>query len=165
MNLNKKMKVGLILTIVLLIIILLTSLILFHRNRVKFDPVEIEKELLNDYRYLDLYALDEFDVSLYFGLDLRDIPSSLFLTDFEIEEGKEEAFNPKSVVVIINSSESDKYYDFFRDYINMNVNNSEDKKRIDFYKNSILEKGNNYMYFIAGKDKKNIEKTILDLKK
>ena len=165
MKTNKKIKVILTLIITVLVIILITTFALFIKNKPKFDTVELEKELLNDYRHLDIYALDQFDISLYFGLDYLDIPSSLFLTDFAIEEGKEEPFNPKVVIIVINSNDIQKYYDYFKDYINMNVNNAEDKKTKDFYKNAILKKGNNYLYFIAGKEKKNIEKTILDLKK
>lgn len=165
MKLNKKMKISLTFILIIFIIILSTTLVLFNKSRVRFNIEESEKKLLSDYRYLDLYTLDEFDISLYFGLELKEIPSSLFLTDFELNKEEPAAFNPKVLVVIINSNTPSEYYDFFKDYSNMNINNSEDKKVVKFYKNAILKKGKNYMYFIAGKDKKDIEKTILNLKK
>ena len=82
-------------------------------NKDRFNVSEVEKEITQKYKDLNLYALDKYDISLYLGLEYEEIPSSLFLTDFEQDEEDPKPFSPKSLVVVINTNDEDKYYDYF----------------------------------------------------
>ena len=161
-----KNKLKIILTgIILVLIILLIVIFMYNKNnKDRFNVSEVEKEITQKYKDLNLYALDKYDISLYLGLEYEEIPSSLFLTDFEQDEEDPKPFSPKSLVVVINTNDVDKYYDYFKDFVNYHISSTEDKKEIKRYDKAILEKGSNYVYFILGKDKKDIEKTILDFK-
>ena len=164
MNKGKKIKILLISIIIILIVTILTVFLYSRNSKYKFDVIEVEKEIRENYKQLDLRTLDNFDVNLYFGLELDDNSSSLFLTDFTEDADNPTPFAPKHVIVLINTKEVDKYYESLDEFVSYHKMSTEDKKEIKLYDKAILEKGNNYIYLILGSERKDIEKTILKLK-
>lgn len=160
---NKK-KITLIASIAFLIIFIIGMIILINNNRKsKFDLDKIEKEMLKEYKELDIRTFDQYDISMYFGLDFNEIPSSLFLSDFAENPEEPKPFSPKILIVIINTKDVDKYYDSLLGFIDLNKNNNEDKKIAKLFNKAILKKGENYVYLVLGDNSKEIEKKLLEL--
>lgn len=159
---NKK-KITLIASIAFLIIFIIGMIILINNNRKsKFDLVKIEKEMLKEYKELDIRTFDQYDISMYFGFDFNEIPSSLFLSDFVEDSEEPKPFSPKILIIIINTKDVDKYYDSLLGFIDLNENNNEDKKIAKLFNKAILKKGENYVYLVLGDNSKEIEKKLLE---
>ena len=54
-------------------------ILIFINNR-PYNIDSIKDKIINNYSEFGLRELDLYDVSMYFGIDLNDIPSSVFLT-------------------------------------------------------------------------------------
>ncbi len=159
---NKK-KITLIASIAFLIIFIIGMIILINNNRKsKFDLDKIEKEMLKEYKELDIRTFDQYDISMYFGFDFNEIPSSLFLSDFVEDSEEPKPFSPKILIIIINTKDVDKYYDSLLGFIDLNENNNEDKKIAKLFNKAILKKGENYVYLVLGDNSKEIEKKLLE---
>lgn len=159
---NKK-KITLIVSIAFLIIFIIGMIILINNNRKsKFDLDKIEKEMLKEYKELDIRTFDQYDISMYFGFDFNEIPSSLFLSDFAENPEEPKPFSPKILIIIINTKDVDKYYDSLLGFIDLNKNNNEDKKIAKLFNKAILKKGENYVYLVLGDNSKEIEKKLLE---
>lgn len=159
---NKK-KITLIASIAFLIIFIIGMIILINNNRKsKFDLDKIEKEMLKEYKELDIRTFDQYDISMYFGFDFNEIPSSLFLSDFAENPEEPKPFSPKVLIIIINTKDVDKYYDSLLGFIDLNKNNNEDKKIAKLFNKAILKKGENYVYLVLGDNSKEIEKKLLE---
>lgn len=159
---NKK-KITLIASIAFLIIFIIGMIILINNNRKsKFDLDKIEKEMLKEYKELDIRTFDQYDISMYFGFDFNEIPSSLFLSDFAEDPEEPKPFSPKILIIIINTKDVDKYYDSLLGFIDLNENNNEDKKIAKLFNKAILKKGENYVYLVLGDNSKEIEKKLLE---
>ena len=160
---NKK-KITLIVSIAFLIIFIIGMIILINNNRKsKFDLDKIEKEMLKEYKELDIRTFDQYDISMYFGFDFNEIPSSLFLSDFAENPEEPKPFSPKILIIIINTKDVDKYYDSLLGFIDLNKNNNEDKKIAKLFNKAILKKGKNYVYLVLGDNPKEMEKKLLEL--
>lgn len=161
---SKKKKIILIASIAFLLVFIVGMIILINNNRkVKFDLDKIEKEMLKEYKELDIRTFDQYDISMYFGLDFNEIPSSLFLSDFVENAEEPKPFSPKILIIIINTKEVDNYYDSLLGFIDLNKDNSEDKKIAKLFNKAILKKGKNYVYLVLGDNPKEMEKKLLEL--
>ena len=156
---RKKM---LIISILIIVLVVIISSIIFNNKLVKEYDIEKSKNLiLEKYPELNLRELDYIDVSMYFGIDLNEIPSSLFLTDF-YESEENTVFNPNNLIIIINSKNIDNYYNTFRGYLDINKDNLENTEDIKKFENAILKKKKNKLYLVLGNKQEEIEKIIKD---
>lgn len=154
---NKKIVILIILFIVLIIGCLLFSVFM---NNKSYNIENIKTELINNYS--DLRELDVYDVSMYFGIDLNDIPSSLFLTDFVEDSENHNPFLPKQLIIVINSNKIDEYYNILQGYLEINKSSLEDIKDIKRFDSTIIKRDKNRLYLILGNNKKDIEKIIME---
>ena len=64
------------------------------------------------------------------------------------------------MIIVINTDSPEYYYDIFRSYLDSYILNLEDLDVVNMYKDAVLEKGDNYVYFILGQEAKLIENEI-----
>lgn len=162
-----KNKNVLIVGIVALIVFVLGCLLLFNKNsnKTKFDLDLVQKEFMKEFKEYDVREFDQYDISMYFGLDFNEIPSSLFISDFSEDPDEPKPFAPKVLIIVINTQDAEDYYDSLLGFVDLNKNNLEDKKLAKKYEKAILKKGKNYVYLLLGDNPKDMEKKLLELAK
>ncbi|MBR3209966.1 MAG: hypothetical protein IKF82_06870 [Bacilli bacterium] len=152
------MKNKLIILFISLVLGILFILIFINNRPYNIDS--IKDKIINNYSEFGLRELDLYDVSMYFGIDLNDIPSSVFLTDFVESDENIGPFLPKHLVIVINSNKIDEYYNILKGYLDVNKSSFEDIKIINRFENAILKRNGNKLYLILGSNKKEIERII-----
>jgi len=129
-----------------------------NNNIKKYDFEKIENQLLRFYsEEKGLRKLDFMDISSLFGIDEQEIPDSLFLGNITTEENVKEDM---MLIILINTSEVDYYYDSLYSYIDSYKLYLEDENIIKLFDEAILKKGSNYVYLIIGEDPSLILKEI-----
>ena len=141
------------------LIILIGFLIIFisSKKNINIDLEKIEKNVLVQYDELNLVKQDKYNLSEYFGINIKD-EDFIFLTDYVFDEEKPVPFSPNNLLIVINT-DNQEMYDILYDYINVEIYNSENLDRINLYKTASLELKDNYLYFIIRFDN-NINKII-----
>ena len=153
-----------IIALIVLIFLFIVFMIINNSKKTKFDLKVLEEKMIKEYKEYDIRTFDQYDISMYFGFDYNDIPSSLFLSDFVEDPEEPKPFAPKILIIIINTQKVDDYYDNLLGFVDLNKNNLEDKKMAKLYEKAIIKKGKNYVYLVLGDNPKDIEKKLLELK-
>ncbi len=146
--------------IVLIVVACATAIVLIipkYSTLVNFDV--IEKSFQKNYS--DLRILDEYDISMYFGIDKNDLQEQLFMTDFISTDENPGIFEPKTLIIIIRDKEIDYYYDILNGYLDSNKNDLD--KDISLYEKAILKKENNYVYLFLGDNNNKMEEELKEI--
>lgn len=151
----KRKKLILILAIIVLVVCICT-LFIFRKNK-SIDFKKLEEEL--SARYDDLRVFDQYDISMYFGIDSDVLSSSLFMSDYN-ESGEDSLFDPDHLIIVIDSKDSQNYYDILSGFINSNINNRDINSKLNLYTEAIFKKKKNLVYLILGSNKEQVEKVL-----
>ncbi len=144
----------LIIVSALIVILFLIFMLNIQDKRMTISDVQ---KVLHDY-YPELNELEKEEISMYFGIDVRELKTSLFIGNYE--KNNNSVFNPTTLIIIMEDKDVDKYYDLLLGYLNSNKNS--DLNNTLLYENSIIKKSKNRMYLILDKDSLKIENKIKD---
>lgn len=123
-------------------------------NVKSYDLESIQDNMINYYD--NMRIMDFVDLIGLFGIDLTDTEDeALFLTNYENE------IIPQTImVIIINSDDTELYYDLFRSFLDANKLNTDDMDLLNYYDKAKLVQGNGYIYFLLGENTDDLEKEI-----
>lgn len=153
---NKK-KIIIIISILVCVFSVVVLLFVSPFSSKRYDIESIESQCIQYYENVGLRVMDFIDMTTLFGTNFDELSDATFMSNININE----EFNDNSMmIVVINNENSSYYYDLFKSHVDSYLMYSEDVKLTKLYENSILVKGNDYMYFIVGNDAKTIEKEI-----
>ena len=101
--------------------------------------------------------MDFIDMTNMFGISLDEASDATFLSNIDTFE---DPTLDSMMIIVINTDSPEYYYDIFRSYLDSYILNLEDLDVVNMYKDAVLEKGDNYVYFILGQEAKLIENEI-----
>lgn len=155
---NKKKVIVISSALILFSVLVVILFISFNKKIVKSYDIEVLKE--QTIRYYDdqgIRLMDFIDTTNQFGISNIDIDNSLFMSNISNEE---QLSSDMLMLVVMNTNNPTYYYDIFQSYIDTNKLNITEEDTLELFNKSILVKGDNFVYFIVGKDSKTMEKEI-----
>lgn len=154
---SKKVKLIIIIsTIVVLATIVGIAILRTSKNK-SFDIEELRKQSLSYYEEYEPRLLDFMDMTALFGIDVDNNDDNLLIANISSDE-----FEKENMFILIVMNTNDKsYYDVFQSYVDSMKNHIDKEEILELFNNSILKRGNNYIYFILGNNPNEVEKEIL----
>lgn len=154
---SKKVKLIIIIsTIVVLATIVGIAILRTSKNK-RFDIEELRKQSLSYYEEYEPRLLDFMDMTALFGIDVDNNDDNLLIANISSDE-----FEKENMFILIVMNTNDKsYYDVFQSYVDSMKNHIDKEEILELFNNSILKRGNNYIYFILGNNPNEVEKEIL----
>ena len=148
-----------ILAFILIIITLI--LLIYYIINIKEDYVfvsnDLSLQLIEKYDDLNLRQMDYYDISTYFGLAINDMQNVLFISDFSGND--ENVFNPKELIIIVDRDENRDFYNYLRDYVEMNARNIETEEKL-LYEKAIIEENDKVIYLVMGSKQEEISEYL-----
>ena len=154
---NKKNVLLSVLGILLIMIITVVINVVSNISWKQYDIGAIQEQNLRYYSDNGLRIMDFIDMTSMFGISLDETNEATFLSNIN---PLDEPTLDSMIVVVINTDSPEYYYDIFRSYLDSYILNLEDLDVVNMYKDAVLEKGDNYVYFILGQEAKLIENEI-----
>lgn len=154
---NKKNVLLSVLGILLIMIITVVINVVSNISWKQYDIGAIQEQNLRYYSDNGLRIMDFIDMTSMFGISLDETNEATFLSNIN---PLDEPTLDSMIVVVINTDSPEYYYDIFRSYLDSYILNLEDLDVVNMYKDAVLEKGDNYVYFILGQEAKLIESEI-----
>lgn len=152
-NKKKIIFIGILLLVIVLIIIFFVT----KANKKSYDVAAVQEQCIRYYSENGIRIMDFVDMTALFGTDLDESSDAMFLSNIDTLD---DPTLDSMIIVLINTDDPEYYYDIFRSYLDSYIMNLEDLEVVQMYRDSVLKKGNNYVYFILGKDAKIIESEI-----
>jgi len=150
-----------IILIIIIVIVLGVGLFIFNKKNKSVDMDKLEAEILDVYDDINVY--DQYDISLYFGIDYDFLSSTsdsyFFIGDYTPDDENTQ-FDANELVIVINSSEYEYFYEILKGFLDSNINNRDSSSNLSLYTDAILEKDSGYVYLILGSKNDQIENII-----
>jgi hypothetical protein len=139
----KNKKIIIIVSIVLVLILAVSLIFIFSKETKKYDTVNIEGRMVDWYDNMRL--MDFVDSTNLFGIDMTVEEDAAFLTTYE-----DEITTETIIIVVINSKDTDEYYDFFKSFLDARKAYTDDIDLLNYYDKAKLVQTDNYIYFLLG---------------
>lgn len=154
---NKKNVLLSVLGILLIMIITVVINVVSNISWKQYDIGAIQEQNLRYYSDNGLRIMDFIDMTSMFGIPLDETNEATFLSNIN---PLDEPTLDSMIVVVINTETPEYYYDIFRSYLDSYIINLEDSDVVQMYRDAVLKSGDNYVYFILGRESKIIESEI-----
>lgn len=153
----KNKKIIIVISIIVCIVLVIGLYISFSFSSKRYDISAIQNQCLKFYGDKNLRVMDFIDMTALFGTDFDELSDAVFMGNIKLEENYTD---DTIMIVVINTDNSEYYYDLLKSHVDSYMMYSEDEILLKLYSESILVKEKNYVYFIVGKEAKVIEKEI-----
>lgn len=150
---NKK-KIIIAVSVIVVIALIIILCFVFKKDNRRYDTENIEGRMVDWYD--NMRVMDFIDSTDLFGYDMTIEEDAAFLTTYD-----NEITTDTIVIAVINSKETDLYYDLFKGFLDARKLNTDDMDLLNYYDKAKLVQSDNYIYFLLGPETDMYEKELL----
>lgn len=154
---NKKTVLLIVICLTLLMVLTVAINVISNVSWKEYNVGAVQEQCIRYYEEKGIRLMDFIDMTNMFGISLDEASDATFLSNIDTFE---DPTLDSMMIIVINTDSPEYYYDIFRSYLDSYILNLEDLDVVNMYKDAVLEKGDNYVYFISGQEAKLIENEI-----